>query len=140
MVKHAQTTRRLLPTSSLSLFDYIVGLVLKELTSHCTVHYLCSEDLSKSFSQFIMSIFILSHYFFHRFCLVEKCRVTSHCLCRDSTLIVNKFSKITWMEYFTCKITGRGAPNLQKKEIMPPGSCYYFDSQQISPLTEFYKT
>ena len=33
-----------------------------------------SADLSKSFSQLIVSIFVFSHYFFNRFCLVEKCR------------------------------------------------------------------
>ena len=38
-----------------------------------TVYYLWSADLSKSFSQLIVSIFAFSHYFFNRFCLVEKC-------------------------------------------------------------------
>ena len=32
-----------------------------------------SADLSKSFSQLIVSIFVFSHSFFIRFCLVEKC-------------------------------------------------------------------
>ena len=31
MVKHTQTIRRLLPTNSLSMFDYFVGLALKGL-------------------------------------------------------------------------------------------------------------
>ena len=34
------------------------------LTSHGILHYLWSEDLPKSFSQLIMSIFIFSQYFF----------------------------------------------------------------------------
>ena len=32
MVKHAQTICRLLPTNCLTVFDYLVGLVLKGLT------------------------------------------------------------------------------------------------------------
>ena len=32
MVKHSQTIRQQLPTNYLSVFDYFLGLVLKELT------------------------------------------------------------------------------------------------------------
>ena len=39
-------------------------LGLLKLTSHGQLHYLWSVDLSKSFSQLIMSIFIFSKYFF----------------------------------------------------------------------------
>ena len=34
------------------------------LTNHGILHYLCSADLLKSFSQLIVSIFIFSQYFF----------------------------------------------------------------------------
>ena len=46
-----------------------------KLTSHIILHYLCSVDLSKSFSQLIVSICILSQFFFfffNRFCPAEK--------------------------------------------------------------------
>ena len=50
--------------------------------------------LSKSFSQFIMSIFIFS-ILFNRFCPVKKCGVTPHCLYRDSfTLSMRR--KLSW--------------------------------------------
>ena len=41
-------------------------LVVKglKLTSHVILHYLRSADLSKSFSELIVSIFIFSQYFF----------------------------------------------------------------------------
>ena len=35
-----------------------------QLTSHGILHYLCSADLSKSFSQLLISIVILSQHFF----------------------------------------------------------------------------
>ena len=34
MVKHIQTIRRQLPTNFLTVFNYFVGLVLKELTKN----------------------------------------------------------------------------------------------------------
>ena len=40
--------------------------------SHGILHYLCSVDVSKSFSQLILSIFIFSQYFFTGFYPVEK--------------------------------------------------------------------
>ena len=54
-----------------------------KLTSHGILHYLWSADLSKGFSQLIMSIFMFSKYFLNRICLTEKCGVTPHCLYRD---------------------------------------------------------
>ena len=62
--------------------------VLK-LMNYGKLHYLCSMDQSKSFSQLVVSIFIFW------FCPVEKCRVTSHCLKGDSlTLKAFAVSKI----------------------------------------------
>ena len=55
------------------------------------MHYLWSGDLSKSSSQFIMSIFTFFQYFFNRFCLVEKCGVALHCLYRDSLTLRNEY-------------------------------------------------
>ena len=53
-----------------------MDFVLK-LTSHCILHYLCPADLSKSFSQLIVPIFIFTQYFFfNRFCPVEKAPLT----------------------------------------------------------------
>ena len=65
-----------------------------KLTNHGIAHYLWSTDLSKSFSQLIVSIFtflnqlliIFSQYFFNRF------KVIPHCLYRDS-LTLRKFLK-----------------------------------------------
>ena len=59
--------------------------------SHGILHYLWSGDLSKSSTQFVMSIFTFSRYFFNRFCLVEKCGVTPHCLYRDSLTLRNEY-------------------------------------------------
>ena len=42
------------------------------MTSHGILHYLCSADLSKSFSLLIVSIFVFSRYFFNRFCSLKK--------------------------------------------------------------------
>ena len=43
--------------------NFVLGL---KLTSHGILHYLRSADLSKSFPQLIMSIFIFSQYFFRQ--------------------------------------------------------------------------
>ena len=70
----------------------VLYLYLK-LISHDMLHYLCSANLSKTFSQLILSIFtflsqkFLPIFFFNKF---QKCGITPHCLYRDSlTLIVN---------------------------------------------------
>ena len=97
------------------VIHYLQNKVLLELTSH-GIHYLCSVDLSKSFSRLIVSIsifsryflqqtlpggksfsqlivliFIFSQYFFYRFCSVEKCGVTPHCLYRDSLTFRSRY-------------------------------------------------
>ena len=59
-----------------------------KLTSHCVLHYLSSVDLSKSFSQLIVTIFIFSQIF-HNFFRVKKCSVTQYCLYRDSLTLRN---------------------------------------------------
>ena len=38
----------------------IINIAMLKLTSHGILHYLCSADLSKSFSQLIISIFVFS--------------------------------------------------------------------------------
>ena len=43
-----------------------------KLTSHCTLHYLRSANLSKSFSQFIVSAFIFFQHFFQWILLSGK--------------------------------------------------------------------
>ena len=65
-----------------------------KLTSHRILHYSWSADLSKSFSQLIMAIFIFFQYFFfNRFCPVERCGVTPHCVYHDSlTLSLRYFT------------------------------------------------
>ena len=58
-----------------------------KLTSHGILHYsdyLWLADLTESFFQSLMSIFIFSQHFLNRFCSVEKCGVTPHCLYYDS--------------------------------------------------------
>ena len=78
-----------------------IGLLAKKiffqlkLTIHSILHYLWSEDLSKSFSELIMSILIFSQYFLNTFCPVEKCGVTPHCLYCDSLTL----SVIFWSFY-----------------------------------------
>ena len=78
-----------------------IGLLPKKfffqlkLTIHSILHYLWSEDLSKSFSELIMSILIFSQYFLNTFCPVEKCGVTPHCLYCDSLTL----SVIFWSFY-----------------------------------------
>ena len=55
------------------------------LVNFYTLHYLRSEDLSKSFSQSIVSIYIFFFtIFLNRFCAVKKCGVAPHRLYRDS--------------------------------------------------------
>ena len=49
-----------------------------KLTSHGILHYLRSADLSKSFYQLIMSIFIFAQYFFQQIVAWEKCGKTPH--------------------------------------------------------------
>ena len=94
-----------------------ICILLLQLTSHRILHYLCSADLSKSFTQLIVSIFIFPQYFFSIECArwkklfsidcvntnlfslffliyfvwVEKCGITPHGLSRDS-LILTLFS------------------------------------------------
>ena len=78
-----------------------IGLLAKKiffqlkLMIHSILHYLWSEDLSKSFSELIMSILIFSQYFLNTFCPVEKCGVTPHCLYCDSLTL----SVIFWSFY-----------------------------------------
>ena len=98
-------------STRLSLLCKLISTLACSQTSHSVLHYFCSVDLSKSlpidcvntylFSMFF-SIFFQSclvekvflnwlcqylsflNIFFNRFCPVEKCGVTPHCLCRDS--------------------------------------------------------
>ena len=58
--------------------------VLLKLTNHGIMHYLCSADLSKSFSQLIVPIIIFSQNFCNRFWPVDKWGFTPYCLFRDS--------------------------------------------------------
>ena len=54
-------------------YQKTVGRIeVRKLASHGTLLYLCLADLSRSFSQFMMSIFMFSQYIFNRFCPVEK--------------------------------------------------------------------
>ena len=75
------------------------GICFSKLTSRGTLLYLCPSDhgviipgilsdLSKQFSELIVSIFIFSQYFFNRFCPVETCGATPHCLYRDSLTLI----------------------------------------------------
>ena len=53
-----------------------------------------SADLSKSFFQLIVSMFIFSQYFSSRFYPVKKCGVNPHCLCRDSLTLFKPIQQI----------------------------------------------
>ena len=57
------------------------GKVGKEVSN------LCLADLSKNFSQLVVSIFVFSQYFFQLVLLGRKVWVTSHCLYRDSLIL-----------------------------------------------------
>ena len=107
-----------------------------KLTSHGILHYLCSADLSKSFSQLLVSIFIFSQYvfsidfvwckkifsiacvnfylfsvcFFNRFCLVEKDFL--NCLCQFVSFINFFFNRICPVE--KCGVT----PHCLSREVV----------------------
>ena len=77
------------------------------LMSHSILCFLCSADLSKNFSQFIISIFIFSQYFFNRFCPVEKCGLDPHCLYHESWIyhepVMKAQKKLRMILYFFCQ-------------------------------------
>ena len=56
MVKHTQTSRRLLPTNCLSVFDHFVGLALKGLTLFSIL-----TDSAQD-GKYIGAIFLLNFY------------------------------------------------------------------------------
>ena len=65
-----------------------------------------------------MPIFIFSQYFFNRFCPLEKCGITPHCLCCDSltlksALIIEESNRRRegWKEEgeeVLCSVKGKG--------------------------------
>ena len=74
--------------SSVTFFHlFKVDIFHLKLTSHRALYYLCSADLSKSFSQLIISIFIISQYFPQKILHDRKVR-------GYSTLV------ISWFFYF----------------------------------------
>ena len=84
-----------------------------KLTSDDILHFLCSVDLPKSFSQLIAWIL-----FFNRFCHAEKCGVTQHCLDRDSLSLIKR--EFYWEKSWT------SSKYLSKKmlaSIVYSGSC-----------------
>ena len=77
-------------------YFFTVFKIMLKLTSHDILHYLWSADLSKSFSQLIVSIDCVNIHlfpiFFNRFYWVEKCGVTP-------TLLISwfiNFNKLNW--------------------------------------------
>ena len=77
-------------------YFFTVFKIMLKLTSHDIMHYLWSADLSKSFSQLIVSIDCVNIHlfpiFFNRFYWVEKCGVTP-------TLLISwfiNFNKLNW--------------------------------------------
>ena len=74
-------------------YFFTVFKIMLKLTSHDIMHYLWSADLSKSFSQLIVSIDCVNTHlfpiFFNRFYWVEKCGLPPHCLYRDSLILTN---------------------------------------------------
>ena len=82
------TTKLALAHSSQVLLIYTpwkhqkINIKKLKLTSHSIALFVVSGSIKKLFS-IIVSIFIFFQYFLNRFCPVEKCGVTSHCLYRD---------------------------------------------------------
>ena len=66
-----------------------------KLTSHGILHYLRSADLSKSFYQLIMSIFIFSQYFFQQ---IVSCRK----VWENPTLIMSRFINFEMSKMLRC--------------------------------------
>ena len=77
-------------------YFFTVFKIMLKLTSHDIMHYLWSADLSKSFSQLIVSIDCVNTHlfpiFFNRFYWVEKCGVTPILLI---SWFIN-FNKLNW--------------------------------------------
>ena len=69
----------ILNTSTFVLF--ILQIKISEL--QYIALFVVSGSVQKAISQFIMSIFTFYHYFFNKFCTVEKYRVTPRCSYRN---------------------------------------------------------
>ena len=60
--------------------------------SHSLLYYLCSADLSKSFS-LLCQYLSFRNTFINRICPVQKCGVTQHFLYRDLLTLSESFLK-----------------------------------------------
>ena len=70
-----------------------------KLTSHGIYYAICGKRIcQKAFLNWVCQYFSFLNICFNRFCLIEKCGVTSHCLYHDSS------SLITSTTYLMCAI------------------------------------
>ena len=72
---------------------------LLKLTIHIHMPCLRSADLPKGFSELFVWIFTFLNIFLNRFCQVEKCGVTLHCLYRDSPSDVINILWEIWLNF-----------------------------------------
>ena len=93
-------------------------------------HYLWSVDLSKSFFNWLCQYILILSIFFKRFCLVEKCGVTPHCLYLSPVFLYLshyfKSSCYKWFRLGTCSI--------------PTGSVYLVGPKRSETLFGFFIT
>ena len=94
------------------ILDFVITIwqekvVDLKLTSHGILHYLCSVDLSKSFSELIVQYLSFLNIFFNRFCPVEECGVPPRCLYRG-------LLTLTHIDYRPC-ITNKPTNQVRKK-------------------------
>ena len=90
---------------NIAFFVSVVRIQL-ELMIH-GIFYFWSADLSKSFSQLILPVFIFSQYFFNRFCPVKKFVVTPHFIYRDSLTLIfqNSIKNIFYRQQLVHKLS-----------------------------------
>ena len=59
--------------------------------------FVVSGSIKKLSSIYYVNIYLFSIFFFKKYCLVEKCGVTPHCLYRDSLTLITLSA-----DYFSC--------------------------------------
>ena len=77
---------------------FVIKKFVIEIDESQYIALFVANGLSKSFSQLIVSILSFLNIFFNRFCPVEKCGVSPHCLYRDPSVTLNFFpgGLLTW--------------------------------------------
>ena len=110
--------------------DHITKIIFSKVTNHSILHYLWSVDLSKSFSQLIMPIFMFTKNFFQQILksinILKKCRVTPHFLHHDLLTLNISFGSLEgFINNFSQKICNFftfwhnfSSPQVKRKSII----------------------